>query len=69
MVDLKALNEAVDQSGYKKSAIAERLNVSMQTLARKLDGETELTVSEAQGFADILGFNGSQLQRIFFARK
>ena len=66
MVDTKELNRAMQDSGLKKSAVAGRLRITTQTLTRKLNGESEFNVSEAQELSDMLGFSASQRQRIFF---
>lgn len=68
MIDTTMLTKAVDESGYKKNAVAERLNMTVQTLTRKLTGEAEFTVSEAQELSDMMGFSSNQRQRIFFPR-
>ena len=68
MIDTTMLTQAVDQSGYKKNAVAERLNMTVQTLTRKLTGEAEFTVSEAQELSEMMGFSSTQRQRIFFPR-
>lgn len=69
MVDYPALNQAIVDSGIKKSAVADRLDVTPQTLNNKLNGTTELTISEVQELCEILGFTKRQRQQIFFATK
>lgn len=66
MVDYSALNQAIDDSGMKRSAVAERLAVTPQTLNNKLNGTTELTISEVQKLCEILGFTKRRRQQIFF---
>lgn len=69
MVDYSALNQAIDDSGMKRNAVADRLDVTPQTLNNKLNGTTELTISEVQKLCEILGFTKRQRQQIFFATK
>ncbi len=66
MIDTKAINQAFDQSGLKKNAVAERLNLTVQTLTRKMNGEAEFTVSEAQSLSEIMRLSVAQRQQIFF---
>ena len=68
MIDTKALNQAFDQSGLKKSAVADKMGCTVQTLTSKMTGESEFTVSQAQEISDILGLAPGLRQRIFFPR-
>jgi len=66
MINTAELNQAMQQSGLKKSAVAGRLQLTTQTLTRKLSGESEFNISEAQELSEMLGLSASQRQRIFF---
>lgn len=66
MINTAELNHAMQQSGLKKSAVAGRLQLTTQTLTRKLNGESEFNISEAQELSEMLGLSASQRQRIFF---
>jgi ribosome-binding protein aMBF1 (putative translation factor) len=66
MINTAELNQAMQQSGLKKSAVAGRLQLTTQTLTRKLNGESEFNISEAQELSEMLGLSASQRQRIFF---
>ena len=66
MINTAELNQAMQQSGLKKSAVAGRLQLTTQTLTRKLNGESEFNLSEAQELSEMLGLSASQRQRIFF---
>lgn len=68
MINTAELNQAIQQSGLKKTAVAGRMGLTVQTLTRKITGEAEFTVSQAQELSDILDLNPSQRQRIFFAK-
>lgn len=66
MINTAELNQAMQQSGLKKNAVAGRLQLTTQTLTRKLNGESEFNISEAQELSEMLGLSASQRQRIFF---
>ena len=66
MINTAELNQAMQQSGLKKSAVAGRLQLTTQTLTRMLNGESEFNLSEAQELSEMLGLSASQRQRIFF---
>ena len=66
MINTAELNQAMQQSGLKKSAVAGRLQLTTQTLTRKLNGESEFNISEAQELREMLGLSASQRQRIIF---
>lgn len=67
MINTKELKKVMQDSGLKKSAVAGRLRITTQTLTRKLNGESEFNVSEAQELSEMLGLSASQRQRIFFS--
>lgn len=66
MINTAELNQAMQQSGLKKSAVAGKLRLTTQTLTRKLNGESEFNISEAQELSEMLKLSPSQRQRIFF---
>ena len=66
MIDTQALKQAYQNSGLKKAAVADKMGLTVQTLTRKMDGEAEFTVSQAQEIGDIFGLNHDQQRRIFF---
>lgn len=69
MINTAELNQAMDQSGLKKNAVADRMGMTVQTLTRKLNGEAEFTVMEAQTISDIFGLTPGKRQQIFFPGK
>ena len=69
MINTAELNQAMDQSGLKKNAVADRMGMTVQTLTRKLNGEAEFTVMEAQAISDIFGLTPGKRQQIFFPGK
>ena len=66
MINTAELNQAMQNSGLKKSAVAGRMGLTVQTFTRKIKGEAEFTVSQAQELSEILDLNPGQRQRIFF---
>lgn len=69
MINTAELNQAMQNSGLKKSAVAGRMGLTVQTFTRKIKGEAEFTVSQAQELSEILDLNPGQRQRIFFAKQ
>lgn len=49
------LISAIKKSGIKKSAIAKKLNMSINSFNNKLSGRTEFTTSEAINLLRLLG--------------
>lgn len=66
MTDLGSLQKAVKKSGLKKSYIAEHLGMNPKTLWRKLSGQTEFTLSEADKLGEVLGMKPEEKRTIFF---
>lgn len=69
MVNLKLLNEKVNNSGLKLYAIAEKSGIQQPTLARRLKGLGEVTASEIMGLCKALDINKQEREEIFFATK
>ena len=68
MVDYIKLNKAIDNSGIKKNSIASQLNIERRTLANKLSGKSEFTVSQLDGMQRILQLSHDDLIDIFFTK-
>ena len=66
MPDLIALNEAIENSGLKKKAIAEKMGLTAYGLNLKLTGVYEFKVSEANKISEILNFSDAEKRKIFF---
>lgn len=69
MTDSNALMEAIDNSGLKKNAIAEKLGLTPYGFMRKVNGFNDFKVSEMETLCEILGLKAAQRQRIFFKKK
>lgn len=68
MTDTQALSQAIQQSGLKKNAIAEKLGLSAYGFMRKVNGFSDFTVPEMEKLCEILDIKATQRQRIFFAK-
>lgn len=69
MVDTQLLDERISASGKKKSYLADRLGITVQTLRRKMKNEFSFTTDEVTGLCDELDITDmSDLQLIFFKR-
>lgn len=69
MIDSKKLEALIQQSGLKKSYIAERLGVSRTTLCALLNNKTEFRASQIRTLCEILDIKDDEtLRAIFFAR-
>ena len=62
MVNTNKLKGAMVQAGYNQNTLAERLNMSKNTLSAKLNGKTKISVDEACEMCKILNIEGTQLK-------
>ena len=60
------LIDAIEQSGIKKSKIAEFMGISRHTLYNKINGNTKFTDSEIVAIAKCLRLTKAQTSSIFF---
>ena len=67
MVDLKLLNEMINDSGLKVKYVAQGLGITYYGLLKKLKGETEFKASEISKLSSILGMSAEKRDEIFFA--
>jgi cyanate lyase len=67
MTDLGLLNAKIRESGIKLNWIEEALGLSYMGLKRKLTGETEFKVSEANKIAEVLNLSKDDFDAIFCA--
>lgn len=65
-MDSKMLRSAIDSSGVKLKHIADRLHLSRYGLYKKINGESEFTVTETIELQKILQLNSSERDAIFF---
>lgn len=68
MTNSEALREKIDESGYKRSYIADRLGISRESLNQKVSGRREFKASEISQLCEILGISDLHTkEHIFFA--
>lgn len=52
---VQAVNDAIQESGYKKSYIADRLGITRQNLSKML-AKTNFTVNDANRILNVIGY-------------
>lgn len=68
MTNTKLLIQFINNSGLKKGKIAEMLGISLFTLKRKIENETEFKQSEIQKLCKLLNINtAAEKESVFFA--
>ena len=68
MTDTKLLEALINKKGIKKGKIAEKLNVSYNTLKRKINNEAPFNASEITIMCDVLQIESlREKEAIFFA--
>lgn len=65
MTNTALLEQYIEQSGYKKSYIAERLGITAYSFALKVNNKSEFKASEMQLLAKLL--NIGDKEAVFFA--
>lgn len=60
------LEEVIKTSGFKKSYLAEQLNISKRTLSYKLNGTYDWKLSEVIALSNILNLSHEKSLEIFF---
>ena len=65
-MNLKKLNQIIDESGLKKAYIAECLGITDGSLRNKLSGRTDFTWREIQILARILHLSAELCEVVFF---
>ena len=65
-MNLKLLNEKIEDIQLPLSTIAEKIGVSRQSLNLKLAGKRRFKASEANNISDILNLTTNERNRIFF---
>lgn len=68
MTDCVLLRQRIDDSGISLSFIAEKMQISRETLYNKLCGKSEFKVSEVSALAKLLHLTPAEVDKIFFAR-
>lgn len=68
MLNTNLLNEKIEKSGYKRSYIAEKLNLTTYGLSLKLNGYNEFKASEIYKISELLKLSLKDRDEIFFAK-
>ena len=68
MVDYDELNRRIDDSGYKRGALAQKLGLTAGGFRNKVFGAYPFDVQEADQLANLLGMTDQELLQIFFKR-
>lgn len=69
MVDLKTLNDLLEDSGIKKHYVANKLNIASNTLRLKLEGASDFKIDEVSKLCKLLGLTTEQRDAIFFCEE
>lgn len=67
MVNIEMLKSAMEASGMKVTAIAEKSGICRETLYNRLNGVGEFRLSEIVGLTDALQLSDAQRDQIFFS--
>lgn len=69
MTDTKRLKSIVEQSGLKKTFIAEKLGITYQGYFKKENGKSEFLASEIAVMKDLLNLSTKDVNDIFLLSK
>ena len=69
MTNTTLLNEYINKSGYKRSYIAEKLDLSAYGFALKCNNESEFKASEIDILCELLNIGIEHRMAIFFAKQ
>lgn len=69
MVNMKLLEEKIEDSGMTVVAIAEKAGILRETLYNKLKGATEFKASEISNLSKVLRLSSEERDSIFFAHE
>lgn len=65
-MDYEMLNKVIDESGFKRSFIAQKIGLSPKIFHDRTSGVTEWKTKEVVAFCNLLGLNRKQRDAIFF---
>ena len=66
MINVNELKKAIDDSGYKLTFIAKKLNLSYQGFLNKMQGKYEFNLAEIQELSKVLNLTDERKKKIFF---
>ena len=69
MVDTQVLEEIIEKSGKKKSYLADKLGITVQSLRLKITNQTDFKTGEASILCQELGITRlTEKEKIFFKK-
>lgn len=68
MTNTSLLEKYINESGYKRSYIAEQIGITAYALALKINNKSEFKASEMTIISDLLKIDAKTRDAIFFAR-
>lgn len=68
MTNETLLDQAIANSGLKKSYIASQMHISLNSLRNKISGKVEFKASEVLRMQELLGLDNDQTRDIFLLR-
>lgn len=69
MVNTNKLNDIINSSGLKRTAIAKSLNISLHALSNKINNISEFKLSEMTGLERMLNLDPETSKSIFFCHE
>lgn len=66
-MDKVKLVQAIENSGFKRQFIADKVGISSYALAQKINGDREFKLSEAKSIAELLQLSDKEAVSIFLA--
>jgi hypothetical protein len=66
MTNSNLLKEKIEESGYKLTFIAKKLDISYQGFLNKMNNETEFKATEIKILCDLLNIETEEMYKIFF---
>lgn len=67
MTNVKLLKELIQQSGFKKSFLADKIGVSRTTFAALLNNQAEFKASQISTLCEVLGIrDDATIREVFF---
>jgi transcriptional regulator with XRE-family HTH domain len=68
MINTNKLKGRIVEKGMTQKDLAHMLSLSVSTVSKKLNGESQMTLSEAEEIAKLLEIDNSQFGIYFFAQ-
>lgn len=69
MTNTTMLEQYIENSGYKKSFIAQQIGLTAYSLSRKINNKSEFKAREITALCEILKITAKDKEAIFFANR